>query len=146
MTIPGSVARNFIGRLHLEQMRIGGSSSRSELIRQPSLKAPHDTASPRALHLGRTTGLYRNPGRPQAGGIASRSREATSSGMFRRHCATPDEAISSFREKRRKDTLPIRASHDQQRSSVMWDQFFSLIYRLSCRTTLIEIGAHRLAR
>jgi len=28
----------------------------------------------------------------------------------------------------------------------MWGQFFSLIYRLSCRTTLIEIGVHRLAR
>ena len=25
-------------------------------------------------------------------------------------------------------------------------QLFSLIYRLSCRTTLIEIGTHRLAR
>jgi hypothetical protein len=28
----------------------------------------------------------------------------------------------------------------------MWGHLFSLIYRLSCRTTLIEIGAHRLAR
>jgi len=28
----------------------------------------------------------------------------------------------------------------------MWGQLFSLIYRLSCRTTLMEIGAHRLAR
>jgi len=28
----------------------------------------------------------------------------------------------------------------------MWDQLFSLIYRLSCRATLIEIGTHRLAR
>jgi len=28
----------------------------------------------------------------------------------------------------------------------MWDQLFSLIYRLSCRATLIEIGAHRLTR
>lgn len=36
--------------------------------------------------------------------------------------------------------------NDQQRSSVMWNQLFSLIYRLSCRTTLIEIGTHRLAR
>jgi len=28
----------------------------------------------------------------------------------------------------------------------MWGQLVSLIYRLSCRTTLIEIGLHRLAR
>lgn len=28
----------------------------------------------------------------------------------------------------------------------MLSQLFSLIYRLSCRTTLIEIGVHRLAR
>lgn len=40
-------------------------------------------------------------------------------------------------------TLPL---HDQQWSSVMWGQLFSLIYRLSCRGTLIEIGTHRLAR
>jgi len=28
----------------------------------------------------------------------------------------------------------------------MFAQLFSLIYRLSCRATLIEIGTHRLAR
>jgi len=28
----------------------------------------------------------------------------------------------------------------------MLGQLFSLIYRLSCRATLIEIGVHRLAR
>jgi len=28
----------------------------------------------------------------------------------------------------------------------MWGQLFSLIYRLSCRTTLIEIGTYRLGR
>ena len=28
----------------------------------------------------------------------------------------------------------------------MLGQLFSLIYRFSCRTTLIEIGAHRVAR
>ena len=28
----------------------------------------------------------------------------------------------------------------------MWDHLFSLIYRLSCRATLIEIGVHRLSR
>ncbi|MBR0707915.1 hypothetical protein [Bradyrhizobium liaoningense] len=92
MTIPGSVARNFIGLPHFEQMRIGGFSSRSELIQQPSLKTPHDIAAPRALHLGRTTGLYRNPA-----GLypmqCSHPCEATSSGMFRRHRAIPDEAI-----------------------------------------------------
>jgi hypothetical protein len=35
---------------------------------------------------------------------------------------------------------------DQQWSSIMWGYLFSLMYRLSCRATLIEIGAHRLAR
>ena len=38
------------------------------------------------------------------------------------------------------------AFDDQPWSSVMLGQLFSLIYRLSCRTTLIEIGMHRLAR
>lgn len=36
--------------------------------------------------------------------------------------------------------------NDQQWSSVMWDQLFSLIYRLSCRATLIEIGMGRSPR
>ncbi|MGX0966558.1 hypothetical protein AB7M63_007007 [Bradyrhizobium japonicum] len=36
--------------------------------------------------------------------------------------------------------------YDQQRSWIMWVQLFSLIYRLSCRTTLVEIGTHHLAR
>jgi hypothetical protein len=35
---------------------------------------------------------------------------------------------------------------DQQWSSIMLGQLFSLIYRLSCRTTLVEIGRHHLAR
>jgi len=34
----------------------------------------------------------------------------------------------------------------KQWSSVMWSQLFSLLYRLSCRTTLIEIGAYRPTR
>lgn len=29
---------------------------------------------------------------------------------------------------------------------MMLDRLLSLIYRLSCRTTLLEIGTHRLAR
>jgi hypothetical protein len=37
-------------------------------------------------------------------------------------------------------------SDDQQWSWVMLGRLFSLIYRLSCRTTLVEIGVHRLAR
>ena len=48
-------------------------------------------------------------------------------------------------EKRRKDIGAIFAPHDQQWSSIMLGQLISLIYRLSCRTTLIEIGTHRLA-
>jgi hypothetical protein len=35
---------------------------------------------------------------------------------------------------------------DKQWSSIMWDQLFSLIYHLSRRSTLTEIGTHRLAR
>ncbi|UPJ62878.1 hypothetical protein [Bradyrhizobium sp. 191] len=146
MTIPGSVARNFIGRLHLEQMRIGGSSSRSELIRQPSLE--RRTILPRRARfisgelpasIGIRAGL--TPGALLHAPVRRLLPESSDDIAPLR-----DEAISSFREKRRKDTRPIISVHDQQRSSVMWDQFFSLIYRLSCRTTLIEIGAHRLAR
>ncbi|WP_035679638.1 hypothetical protein [Bradyrhizobium liaoningense] len=66
--------------------------------------------------------------------------------MFRRHRAIPDEAIFLIPRKPPERHAAYTCIHDQQRSSVMWDQFFSLIYRLSCRTTLIEIGAHRLAR
>jgi hypothetical protein len=38
------------------------------------------------------------------------------------------------------------AAIDQQRSSIMWDHLFSLIHRLSCRATLIEIGMGRSSR
>jgi len=58
----------------------------------------------------------------------------------------PTKPFSPRRENRRKDTGSIVAVDDQQWSSVMLSQLFSLIYRLSCRTTLIEIGTHRLAR
>jgi hypothetical protein len=34
----------------------------------------------------------------------------------------------------------------KQWSSIMWSYLFSLIYRLSCRATLMEIGVHHLAR
>ena len=54
--------------------------------------------------------------------------------------------FSQRRENRRKEMGSRVALNDQQRSSVMWNQLFSLIYRLSCRATLIEIGTHRLAR
>lgn len=49
-------------------------------------------------------------------------------------------------ENRRKDHRPRMPRCDQQRSSIMWVYLFSLIYRLSCRTTLLEIGTHRVAR
>jgi hypothetical protein len=60
--------------------------------------------------------------------------------------SAPTKPFSPRREKRRKDTRPIVGFNDQQWSSVMLGQLFSLIYRLSCRSTLIEIGVHRLAR
>ncbi|WP_210321816.1 hypothetical protein [Bradyrhizobium sp. CIR48] len=58
----------------------------------------------------------------------------------------PDEAIFHPRENPRKESCARIAACDQQWSSIMWEQLFSLIYRLSCRTTLINIGVHRLAR
>jgi hypothetical protein len=36
--------------------------------------------------------------------------------------------------------------HDEQWSSIMLMKLFSLIYRLSCRATLISIGMHHLSR
>ncbi|MBR0691007.1 hypothetical protein JQ594_34200 [Bradyrhizobium manausense] len=57
-----------------------------------------------------------------------------------------DEAIFLRHENRVKGARFIVVSHDQQWSSIMLGQLFSLIYRLSCRATLLEIGTHRLAR
>jgi hypothetical protein len=54
--------------------------------------------------------------------------------------------FSLRRENHVKSAGSIVALHDQQWSSIMLSQLFSLIYRLSCRSTLIEIGVHRLAR
>jgi len=58
----------------------------------------------------------------------------------------PDEVVFPARESRLKSERSTVLDHDQQWSSVMLSQLFSLIYRLSCRTTLLEIGTHRLAR
>ncbi|BBO01235.1 hypothetical protein [Bradyrhizobium ottawaense] len=58
----------------------------------------------------------------------------------------PDEAIFHPRENPLKDSCARIPACDQQWSSIMWDQLFSLIYRLSCRATLINIGRHHLAR
>jgi hypothetical protein len=57
-----------------------------------------------------------------------------------------DEAIFPAPRKPQERCGGYDAVHDQQRSSIMFGRLFSLIYRLSCRTTLIEIGVHRLAR
>jgi hypothetical protein len=54
--------------------------------------------------------------------------------------------FSARLENRRKNAGLRLAPYDQQWSSIMWDQLFSLIYHLSCRSTLTEIGTHRLAR
>jgi hypothetical protein len=40
----------------------------------------------------------------------------------------------------------MMACDDEQWSSVMLIRLFRLIYRLSCRATLIKIGTHHLAR
>jgi len=58
----------------------------------------------------------------------------------------PDEAIFPDPRKPQERCGSYDAVHDQQWSSIMFSQLFSLIYRLSCRTTLIEIGVHHLAR
>jgi hypothetical protein len=57
-----------------------------------------------------------------------------------------DETIFPSRENGRKSAGSIVGFRDQHWSSIMLGRLFSLIYRLSCRTTLIEIGTHRLAR
>ena len=54
--------------------------------------------------------------------------------------------FSVRRENSRKDARASFGFHDEQWSSIMLGQLLSLIYHLSCRTTLIEIGTHRLAR
>jgi len=54
--------------------------------------------------------------------------------------------FSRRRENGRKDARAMLGFRDQQWSSIMLGQLLSLIYRLSCRTTLIEIGTHHLAR
>jgi hypothetical protein len=59
---------------------------------------------------------------------------------------SPDEAIFPGPRKPPERQGDYGCTRDQQWSSIMLGQLFSLIYRLSCRTTLIEIGVHRLAR
>lgn len=54
--------------------------------------------------------------------------------------------FSLRRENGRKDSRVIFALHDQHWSSIMLGHLLSLIYHLSCRTTLIEIGTHHLHR
>jgi hypothetical protein len=60
--------------------------------------------------------------------------------------APSDEAIFHLARQPPERLRVHDARCDQQRSSVMWDYLFSVLYRLSCRTTLNEIGLHRLAR
>jgi hypothetical protein len=85
--------------------------------------------------------------------LPGRDERASPAPVRRLRPACSDDITSSLTkpfspriEKRRKDTKPMVRPNDQQWSSVMLSQLFSLIYRLSCRSTLMEIGAHRLAR
>lgn len=56
----GSVARNVIGRLHLEQIKIGGLSFAAQTIAKVPGGVGHDRRMLRGVHLGATTGVYRN--------------------------------------------------------------------------------------
>jgi hypothetical protein len=56
----GSVAKNVIGRLHLEQIRTGGLSFAAQIIAKVPGGVGHDRRMLRGVHLGGTTGVYRN--------------------------------------------------------------------------------------
>ncbi|MCS3759732.1 hypothetical protein GGE24_001691 [Bradyrhizobium centrosematis] len=56
----GSVAKNVIGRLHLEQIRTGGLSFATQIIAKMPKEGGHIRRMLRGVHLGVTTGVYRN--------------------------------------------------------------------------------------
>ena len=59
MKIAGSVAKNVIGRLHLEQIRTGGLSFAAQIIAKMPEGMGHNRRMLRGVHLGATTGLHR---------------------------------------------------------------------------------------
>ena len=56
----GSVARNVIGRLHVEQIRMGGLSWTTKTIAEMPGGVGQNRRWLRVVHLGATTGRYRN--------------------------------------------------------------------------------------
>jgi hypothetical protein len=58
--IVGSVAKNVIGRLHLEQIRTGGLFFAAQTIANMPGGVGHNRRMLCGVHLGTTTGLYRN--------------------------------------------------------------------------------------
>lgn len=56
----GSVAKNVIGRLHLEQIRTGGLSFAVQIIAKMPKGVGHNRRMLPVIHLGATTVLYRN--------------------------------------------------------------------------------------
>lgn len=56
----GSVAKNVIGRPHLEQIRTGGLSFSAQIIATMPGGGGHNRRLLGVVHLGVTTGLYRN--------------------------------------------------------------------------------------
>jgi hypothetical protein len=62
-----------------------------------------------------------------------------------KHVWRPDEAISSRDEAGLKpDSAIIRSC--QKRGAIMWDIIISLFYHRSCRSSLVEMRTHHLAR
>lgn len=66
----GSVAKNVIGRLHLLQIRTGGLFFAAQTIANMPGGGGHNRRMFRVVHLGATTGLYRNPARSCEGGVS----------------------------------------------------------------------------
>ena len=56
----GSVAKNVIGRPHFEQIRTGGLSFAAQIIARMPGGVGHNRRMLRGVHLGATTGFYRN--------------------------------------------------------------------------------------
>ena len=54
----GSVAKNVIGRPHLEQIRTGGLSFAAQTIAKMPEGVGHNRRMLRGVHLGATTGVF----------------------------------------------------------------------------------------
>jgi len=71
----GSVAKNAIGRLHFEQIRTGGLFFAAQIIAKLSTGIGDNRRPQHEVHLGATTGLYRNLARS----LATKGRFASAS-------------------------------------------------------------------